>query len=334
MERPNGTSVSPEEVAAAASSVARTLDLEQRGLAALGVALGEGLAAAFAAAAAAIVASAGKVIVTGMGKSGHIARKIAATLSSTGTPAHFVHPAEASHGDLGMIADEDVVLALSWSGETPELADLVAHTRRFGLTLIAITAQAESALGKAADIRLLLPQAQEACPNGLAPTTSTTMQLAAGDALAMLLLQRRGFSATDFSHLHPGGKLGTRLLRVAKLMHAGDELPLVGVGASLAEGIVEMTAKRFGIAGVVDADGRLVGVLTDGDLRRAFKTGFVDRPVREAMGTRPQVTAPEALAAQVLGQMHAARVTCVFAVVEGRPVGLIHIHDLLRAGIL
>ena len=320
--------------AEAATSVARTIDLEQRGLAALAASLPDGLAAAYAAAAAAIAASTGTVIVSGMGKSGHVGRKIAATLSSTGTPSHFLHPAEASHGDLGVIRDNDVVLALSWSGETGELADIVAYTRRFEIRLIAITSRADSALGSAADICLTLPVAQEACPNGLAPTTSTTMQLAAGDALAVLLLEQRGFSARDFQQFHPGGKLGARLLQVGALMHTGDALPTIRETAALSEGIVEMTSKRFGIAGVVDDAGTLVGALTDGDLRRAFRAGFVDRPVREAMGRRPYTLPPDALAVAALAQMNEARITCIFVVEGGRPVGLVHIHELLRAGIV
>ena len=325
---------SEDDIVEASASVTRTLDLEQRGLAAVNLALADGLAACFARAAAVILAATGNVIVSGMGKSGHIGRKISATLASTGTSSHFVHPAEASHGDLGMIRDDDVVLAMSWSGESPELADIVAYTRRFDVPLIAITSRRDSALGKAADICLTLPISQEACPNGLAPTTSTTMQLAAGDALAILLLERRGFTASDFNRYHPGGKLGTKLLLVNKLMHTGDALPLVKLGASLSEGIVEMTSKRFGIAGVIDEAGVLVGVLTDGDLRRAFKTGFSDRPVADSMGRHPRVVAPDALAAQVLAQMNAQRVTCVFVVEDTRPIGLVHIHDLLRAGVI
>ena len=328
------TAAKADAVDEAARSVARTLELEQRGLAVMQAALEGGLAADFARAADLISAATGNVIVSGMGKSGHVGRKISATLASTGTTSHFVHPAEASHGDLGMIRDDDVVLALSWSGESPELADIIAYTRRFEVPLIAITSRRESALGKAADIGLVLPVSQEACPNGLAPTTSTTMQLAAGDALAILLLERKGFTATDFNRYHPGGKLGTKLMHGSKLMHGGAELPLVPVSASLSAGIVEMTSKRFGIAGVVDEAGRLVGVLTDGDLRRAFKAGFTDRPVREAMGKHPQVVAPDVLAVQVLAQMNASRVTCVFVVEEEKPIGLIHIHDLLRAGVI
>ncbi len=318
----------------AAQSIARTVDLEQQGLAAFAAALPGGLADAFAQAAAIIGAATGTVIVSGMGKSGHVGRKIAATLASTGTPSHFVHPAEASHGDLGVIRQGDVVLALSWSGETAELADIVAYTRRFSVPLVAITSRAESALGAAADVCLALPVSQEACPNGLAPTTSTTMQLVAGDALAILLLEQGGFSAGDFGRFHPGGKLGAQLLQVSALMHTGDALPTISENATLADGIMEMTSKRFGIAGVVDAAGNLVGALTDGDLRRSFRTGFVDRPVRDAMGRRPYTLPPEALAGAALALMNEARITCVFVVQGARPVGLVHIHDLLRAGIV
>jgi arabinose-5-phosphate isomerase len=310
------------------------LDIEQRGLDAVRQALDGELGAAFAAAANVIEAAGGNVIVTGMGKSGHVGRKIAATLASTGTPSHFVHPGEASHGDLGMIRDRDVVLALSWSGETPELSDIVAYSRRFGVRLIAITSRPASALGMAADVGLFLPAAQEACPNGLAPTTSTTMQMVAGDALAVLLLERRGFTSVDFQRFHPGGKLGARLSKASSVMHGGGELPVVPVSAGLSDAIVEMTSKRFGITGVVDASGDLVGVLTDGDLRRAFRRGFADGPVTEAMGRRPHSVGPDVLAVEVLAQMNQSRITCIF-VVEGRkPIGLIHVHDLLRIGIV
>jgi len=323
----------PGAAGAAAASVARTIALEQKGLAAFAERLDHGLAGSFARAACVIAAASGTVIVTGMGKSGHVGRKIAATLASTGTPSHFVHPAEASHGDLGVIRENDVVLALSWSGEAPELADIVAFTRRFEVPLIAITSQAGSALAREADIGLILPQSPEACPNGLAPTTSTTMQMAAGDALAVLLLEQRGFSAQDFQQFHPGGKLGAKLRQVGALMHTGAELPIVAVGATLSEGIVEMTSKRFGIAGVVDEAGDLVGALTDGDLRRAFRLGFVDRPVREAMSRKPYTLPRQALAMRALALMNEASITCVFIVENGKPIGLVHIHDLLRAGI-
>lgn len=313
-------------------TVLRTIRTEMQGLAALEAALPNGLDESFADVAT-LIEQSGCVIVTGMGKSGLIGRKIAATLASTGTPSHFVHPAEASHGDLGMIAPNDVVLALSWSGETPELADIVSYTRRFGIKLVAITSRADSALGRAADLKLLLPVSEEACPNGLAPTTSTTMQLVAGDALAILLLERSGFTAHDFQRYHPGGKLGARLLTVGQLMHTGDQLPVVPRLASLSRGIVEMTSKRFGIAAVVDEDGHLIGALTDGDLRRAFRGGFVDMPVEQAMGRRPQIMSPGDLAALALARMNELRITCIFVVENEMPVGLVHIHDLLRAGV-
>ncbi len=285
------------QILAARDSVARTLEVEQRGLEAVRQALSHDLGAAFAAAADLIETAGGNIVVTGMGKSGHVGRKITATLASTGTPSHFVHPAEASHGDLGMIRTDDVVLALSWSGETPELSDIVAYTRRFGVKLIAITSRRDSALGSAADVGLFLPTAQEACPNGLAPTTSTTMQMVAGDALAVLLLERRGFTSIDFQRFHPGGKLGARLSKARSVMHTGNELPVVSDQTTLSAAIVEMTSKRFGITGVVDDAGNLVGVLTDGDLRRAFRVGFVDGPVTQVMGKSPHSVGPDVLAA-------------------------------------
>ena len=324
----------PAAVIEAAASVTRTIELEQRGLGAVQLALSGDLAEAFARAADAIGRSTGNVVVTGMGKSGHIGKKIAATLASTGTPSHFLHPAEASHGDLGVVRDNDVVVAMSWSGETPELADIVEYTRRFGITLIAITSRRDSALGHAADIGLFLPVSQEACPNGLAPTTSTTMQLAAGDALAILLLERGGFTATDFNRYHPGGKLGAKLIQVRKLMTSGEDMPIVSTTATLSEGIVEMTSKRFGIAGVTNADGHLIGVLTDGDVRRAFQAGFADRPILEAMGAHPQTVHGDVLAVTVLAQMNTLRITCMFVVEENMPVGLVHLHDLVRARVV
>ena len=320
--------------AARRATLLRTVALESEGLQALHAALQDDLGARVLEAVALVMSRTGRLIVTGMGKSGHVGRKIAATLASTGTPAYFVHPAEASHGDLGMIGREDAVLALSWSGEAPELADIIAYTRRFDVPLIAITSRPESALGSAADLLLALPRMPEACPNGLAPTTSTTMQLALGDALAMCLLEARGFSPQDFREFHPGGKLGARLKRARDLMHGPDELPLVGRGATLGEAIVEMTSRRFGVTGVVE-EGRLVGVLTDGDLRRAFQRGLaMDRPVLEAMTATPRTAAPEDLAADLLGLMNEKRITSLFVVEAGKPVGILHLHDLLRAGIL
>ncbi|WP_203075616.1 KpsF/GutQ family sugar-phosphate isomerase [Falsiroseomonas ponticola] len=313
-------------------SLRRTAQLEADGLLALRDALDGKLGDTLMAAVRLMLSKSGHCVVTGMGKSGHVGRKIAATLASTGTPSHFVHPAEASHGDLGMIRPEDVILALSWSGAAPELASIIGYAHRFGVTLIAITSVPDSPLGAAADYPLILPRMPEACPNGLAPTTSTTMQLAVGDAFAMGLLEARGFSAADFRVFHPGGKLGAQLLRASDLMHT--DMPLVPIGATLSDAIVTMTSRPFGTGGVVDAEGRLVGVLTDGDLRRAFRKGFVDRPVAETMTANPVVAAPDAMAPDLVAQMNDRRITSMFVVVDGIPKGVIHLHDLLRAGVV
>ena len=315
------------------ASALRTIATERAGLDALHQAIGNGLAEPFAAAVEMIRASSGRVIVTGMGKSGHVGRKIAATLASTGTPSHFVHPAEASHGDLGMVRPEDVVIALSWSGEAVELSAIVGYTRRFRVGLIAITANRDSALGREADVALVLPKAEEACPNGLAPTTSTTMQMALGDALAVALLEARGFSRQDFYVYHPGGKLGSQLRKLRDMMHGGSSVPLVPDDASLSQAIVEMTGKRFGITGVVDKAGRLIGVVTDGDVRRAFEAAFVDRPVREVMTPNPRSVAPDLLAQEALALMNRLRITSLFVMEGDRPAGIIHLHDLLRSGV-
>jgi arabinose-5-phosphate isomerase len=285
----------------------------------------------------------GRVIVTGMGKSGHIARKIAATMASTGTPALFVHPGEASHGDLGMITRDDTVLALSNSGETQELSDIVAYTRRFAIPLVAITARAESSLAEAADVSLMLPDGPEACPMGLAPTTSTTLMLALGDAISVALLERKGFSADDFHLFHPRGRLGQRFLRVADLMHKGDELPLIEEHGVMSEAILVMTAKRLGCVGVVNDRGRLVGILTDGDLRRHMSDSLLGQQVSSVMTVAPKTIRQSALAAEALGMMNDHKITSLFVVeddrpasrsrTEGRPVGILHIHDCLRAGV-
>ncbi|HEY8614358.1 MAG TPA: KpsF/GutQ family sugar-phosphate isomerase [Roseomonas sp.] len=330
-QQPQQTTALPP--ASALDDARRTLRLEAGGLDALRTALDGALGKAFEQAVSVIGDAGGRVIVTGMGKSGHVGRKIAATLASTGTPAYFVHPAEASHGDLGMIGDDDVVLALSWSGEAPELADVIAYARRWGITLIAITSRATSALGSAADIPLILPVMPEACPNGLAPTTSTTMQVAMGDALAVALLSRRGFSAQDFRRFHPGGKLGSQLRKVRDVMHTGAEVPTVPEDATLSRSIMEMTGKRFGTTAVVDGEGYLVGVVTDGDLRRAFQAGFVDGPVREAMSRQPRTIGPDALAEEALHLMNERRITSLFVLEHGRPAGILHLHDLLRIGV-
>lgn len=314
----------------------QTIEIEAAGLSALREALDGELGQRFEAAIDTIQAAqskGGRIIVTGMGKSGHIGRKIAASLASTGALSHFVHPAEASHGDLGMVGSHDVVLALSWSGEAPELADIIGYTRRFDVPLIAITSGAKSALGTAADIALVLPKMAEACPNGLAPTTSTTMQLAMGDCITVALLSLSGFTAQDFRQFHPGGKLGARLLKVRDLMHSGEAMPLVSEETPLSQAIVEMSSKRYGMTGVVDSDGRLTGIVTDGDLRRAFSNGFTDRPVVEVMTRSPRVTTPDTLASQLLAEMNARSITGMFAVEKQRPVGVIHLHEILRAGV-
>ncbi len=312
--------------------VARTvLAAEAAGLRALAASLD----LRFADAVSRLAACTGRIVVSGMGKSGHVARKIAATLASTGSPSLFVHPAEASHGDLGMIVPGDAVLALSNSGETAELADLVAHARRFGLPLVAITGRPDSALARAADVLLLLPAAAEACPMGLAPTTSTTMQLALGDALAVALLTRRGFTATDFSQFHPGGQLGAQLRRVSDLMHRGDAIPLAESGLPMDRALLVMTGKGFGCLGALDADGRLAGVLTDGDLRRAMGPDLLGRRVEDVMNRTPRTIGPDALAADALRLMGGPRPVTSLFVLDGdrRPLGLLHVHDLLRAGV-
>jgi len=283
-----------------------------------------------------LASATGRAVVSGMGKSGLVGRKIAATFASTGTPALFVHPGEASHGDLGMVVGGDAVLALSNSGETTELADLVAHSRRFALPLVAITARAGSALAAAADVALVLPTAAEACPMGLAPTTSTTMQMALGDALAVALLTRRGFTAADFHRIHPGGRLGARLRRVRELMHTNDAIPLAAPDMPMDRALLLMTEKRFGCLGVVGPDARLVGILTDGDLRRAMGPGLLDRRVRDIMTPSPRVIGPDALAAEALRVMNDPErpITALFVVgPSGQPIGILHVHDLLRAGL-
>ena len=277
----------------------------------------------------------GRVIVSGMGKSGHIARKIAATMASTGTPAYFVHPGEASHGDLGMILSNDVVIAISNSGETSELSDLIAYTRRFSIPLIAITRREESALASEADVILLLPNEPEVGALGLAPTTSTTMTLALGDALAVAVLEYKGFTAEDFGNFHPGGKLGKRLLRVESVMHSGEALPLVKLSDEMSHVLVVMTEKRFGCAGIVDNEGKLAGIVTDGDLRRHMGDGLTKKKAQEVMTANPMVISPRLLAAEAVKTLNETQRTQVFVVGDnGKPVGILHIHDLLRAGVV
>lgn len=289
----------------------------------------------FAEAVAAILAAPGRVIVSGMGKSGHVGRKIAATLASTGTPAHFVHPAEASHGDLGMLARGDIALVLSNSGETPELADIVAYTRRFAIPLIGVAGRADSTLLTRADIALVLPDAPEACGKGIVPTTSTTMTLALGDALAVALMEHRQFTPERFRDFHPGGKLGARLSRVRDLMHTGDSLPIVAEATPMPEALLTISGKGFGVVGVTDAAGRLAGIITDGDLRRHM-AGLMEHSAAEVMTRDPLTIPPDWLAEEAVRLMNEHKVTCLFAAAHkgAAPEGLIHIHDCLRAGIV
>ena len=280
-----------------------------------------------------IVGLRGRVIISGMGKSGHIGRKIAATLSSTGTPAFFVHPSEASHGDLGMIAPDDLVICLSNSGETHELRDIIAYTRRFRIPLVGMVRRESSVLADAADIAIILPEVPEGSPVG-APTTSTTMMLAYGDALAMALLEKRGFTKEDFGVYHPGGKLGTQFIRVSDLMHSGDELPLVSPETPMQQVLITMTAKRFGCAAVVDGQGVLQGLITDGDLRRHMDTGLIGKTAAAVMTRNPVTITPHMLAAEALGIMNGKNITTLFALENNKPAGILHIHDCLRAGIL
>ncbi|MBI1260821.1 MAG: KpsF/GutQ family sugar-phosphate isomerase [Rhizobiales bacterium] len=308
----------------------RTLALEIQGL----QALLDTLDGPFSAAVDLLAAARGRVIVTGMGKSGHVGRKIAATLASTGTPAQYVHPAEAGHGDLGMITNEDAILGLSWSGETAELAAIIAYAKRFSIPLVAITSDGESALGSAANVALVLPRAEEACPNGLAPTTSTTMQLALGDAISVALLEQKGFSASDFRIFHPGGKLGASLQHIADLMHKGDALPLVTGDRKMSDALLVMSEKGFGCLGIVNAAGDLTGIVTDGDLRRHMGENLLGKRVEDVMTRNPKTITPAMLASEALNHMNAAKITSMFVVEKGKPVGLVHIHDFLRAGVV
>jgi len=305
-------------------------------------ALARSLDAQFTKAIDLIIGVQGRVIVSGMGKSGHIGHKIAATLASTGTPAQFVHPGEASHGDLGFVTRKDAALLLSNSGKTSELTDIIDYVKREGIPLIAITGGADSALAQDADVALILPAAHEACPMGLAPTTSTTMQLALGDAIAVALMERRGFTADDYRALHPGGSLGRRLVRVADIMHTGEELPLVGEDMVMSDVLLEMTSKRFGCAGVTNADGGLIGVITDGDLRRHMQGDLLKALAREVMTGKPRLIRAGALGGEALRLMNQNRVpvTCLFVVADEdvnkptpKPVGIVHVHDCLRAGV-
>ncbi len=297
--------------------------------------LHDAIDARFDAAVAQLLAIKGRVIVTGIGKSGHIAHKIAATLASTGTPAQFVHPAEASHGDLGMITADDLVLAISNSGEAPELANLIAFARRFGIPLIGMTSRPDSALAQQSDLVLQLPRVTEACGTGVVPTSSTIVTLAMGDALAVALMKHRDFTAEHFRQFHPGGKLGAQLSLVRDLMHTGSDLPLVPVNMAMSEALIVMTEKNFGVAGVIDADGNLAGIITDGDLRRHMHEGLLGLTAREVMTTSPKTIGPDALAVEAVRVMNARKITCLF-VLDGdatQPLGLIRIHDCVRVGL-
>src|SRR3954465_4909792 len=319
----------------AVQSALRTLDAGTSGIAALAAALRGPLGTAFGTAVDLIRNAKGRVIVTGLGKSGHIGRKIAATLASTGTPAFFVHAAEASHGDLGMITPDDVILALSWSGEQPEMKNLVNYSARFAIPMIAVTSSADSSLGAAARIVLELPKVREACPHNLAPTTSTLMQAAIGDALAIALLESRGFTALQFANFHPGGKLGAMLKFVRDIMHTGEAIPVKPLGAKMSDALVEMSSKGFGCVCIVDGQGEIAGIITDGDLRRHMRPDLMTALVDEVMTKNPKTTTPDTLAVELLDTINASKpAVTVLIVAEGnKPVGIVHVHDVLRAGV-
>jgi len=324
------------EAAPAEDSIAsalRTIKTENAGLVALEDALNNDLAAHFAEAVRTIVASRGRLVVTGVGKSGHIGAKLAATFASTGTSAFFVHSAEANHGDLGMIGKDDVILAISWSGETAELKGIVNYSQRFRIPLIAITAGAESALGRAANVALLLPKAQEACPHGLAPTTSTMMQLAIGDALAIALLEARGFSPTDFKTFHPGGSLGASLVHVREIMHKGQRLPLVSVGTLMPDAMKVQAQKSFGCVIVVEPDGQLAGFISDGDISRNLSRNLSELTVDDIMTRKPRTIDKNLLASAALSLINEKHIGALIVVEDNRPIGLVHFHDLLRIGV-
>jgi arabinose-5-phosphate isomerase len=324
-----------DPVSDAVQSALRTLDAEGSGIAAITAALQSDLGSAFARAAELIRNAKGRLIVTGLGKSGHIGRKVAATFASTGTPAFFVHAAEAGHGDLGMITADDVILALSWSGEQPEMKTLITYAKRFRIPLIAMTAECESTLAKAAEIALTLPKAREACPHNLAPTTSSLMLLALGDALAIALLEGRGFTSVDFSVLHPGGKLGAMLKYTRDLMHTGDAVPLKPLGTRMSDALVEMTSKGFGCVGIVDARGAIAGIVTDGDLRRhMLRPDLMTAVVDDVMTRNPKTIRGETLASEALEILNSSKITALIVTEANKPVGIVHLHDILRAGVV
>jgi arabinose-5-phosphate isomerase len=318
---------------AAVQSALRTLEVGTGGITAIAAALQGPLGAAFAQAVELIRKAKGRVIVTGLGKSGHVARKVAATLASTGTPAFFVHAAEASHGDLGMITPDDAIVALSWSGEQPEMKNLVNYSARFAIPMIAITSNAESSLGAAARIVLELPKVREACPHNLAPTTSTLMQAAIGDALAIALLESRGFTALEFAKFHPGGKLGAMLKHTSDLMHTGDAVPTKPVGTKMSDALIEMSVKGFGCVAIIDARGHMAGIITDGDLRRQMRPDLMTLSVDDIMSRNPKVIDRGSLASEALALLNSAKITTLIVTEADKPVGIIHLHDLLRAGV-
>ena len=319
--------------AQAIASARRTIETERKGLSALYAAFDNGLAEPFAEAVAVIRAARGRVVVSGVGKSGHIGRKIAATLASTGTPSFFMHAAEASHGDLGMVTSADVAIVISWSGETVELKSIVEYAKRFAIPIVAITSRPESSLARQSTVALTLPAADEACPHGLAPTTSTLMQMALGDALAIALLESRGFTAEKFREFHPGGRLGASLRLVSEIMHHGAALPLAVLGTPMSEAIVAMSEKVFGCLGITDRDGRLVGIITDGDLRRHLGPSLLSQFVDEVMTAEPRTIPPDMLAGAALDLLNQAKITTLFVVEDTRPVGIVHMHDFLRQGV-
>ncbi len=317
----------------AVASALRTLDAEGSGISAIAAGLQSDLGIAFAGAADLIRNARGRLIVTGLGKSGHIARKIAATFASTGTPAFFVHTAEASHGDLGMITADDVIMALSWSGEQPEMKNLITYAKRFRIPLIAMTADGGSTLSKAADVALTLPKAREACPHNLAPTTSSLMMLALGDALSIALLEGRGFTPVDFSVLHPGGKLGAMLKYTRDLMHSGEAVPLKPLGTRMSDALVEMSSKGFGCVGIVDGRGMIVGIVTDGDLRRHMRPDLMTALVDDVMTVNPKTIRGDLLASEALELLNSSKITALIVADAGKPIGIVHLHDILRAGV-
>lgn len=314
------------------TSAQRTFAIERAGLNALADAISGPLAGEFERAIKTIRSRSGRVIITGMGKSGHVANKIAATFASTGTPAFFVHPSEANHGDLGMIARDDAIIAISWSGETQELSGVLGYCARFDIPLIAITSKADSTLGRHADVLLALPKEPEACPHNLAPTTSSIMQLALGDALAVALLEDRGFTAEHFSIFHPGGSLGAQLARVRDIMHSGDDMPLVSSGSQMTQAILAISSKGFGCTGVTSEDGALIGIITDGDLARHLSEDLLGRTVDDIMTRAPQTVTPDMLAADALGILDKRSISALIVTEGEKPVGIVHFHDLLRLG--